>query len=140
MILLDTNVVSEAIRPKPEPAVEGWLAAQQEADVFICATTEADLRYGLALLPSGRRRTLLEAAVERMLSTVFAGRILPFDSPAAGAYAAIAADRRLSGRPISVHDAQIAAIARSRAAALATRNVADFTGCGVEIVNPWTMA
>jgi hypothetical protein len=139
VILLDTNVLSEAIRPKPDPGVEAWLAGRPEADVFICATTEAELRYGLALLPDGRRRSALEAAVERMLGAVFAGRILPFDSSAAVAFAAIAADRRLAGRPISVPDAQIAAIARSRGAVLATRNVADFDRCGVEIVNPWAI-
>ena len=137
MILLDTNVVSEAIRPSPELVVERWLGRQPEASVFVCATTEAELRYGLALLPEGRRRSVLAADVERMLSGVFSGRILPFDSAAAMALAEIAAGRRQSGRPISFADAQIAATARSRGAALATRNVADFAGCGIELVNPW---
>jgi hypothetical protein len=140
MILLDTNVVSEAIRPRPEPVVERWLANQAENSVFICTTTEAELRYGVALLPTGRRRAALEADVARMLTTVFRGRILSFDSPAAIEYATLAADRRLSGRPISIADAQIAAIARSRGATLATRNFADFDGCGIEVVNPWATA
>lgn len=137
MILLDTNVVSEAIRPAPAPVVERWLADQREVSVFICATTEAELRYGVALLPAGRRRSTLAADVERMLNRVFSGRILAFDSAAAIEYAELAADRRLSGRPISVADAQIAAVARSHGAALATRNVADFEGCGIDVVNPW---
>lgn len=111
MILLDTNVVSEMIRPTPEPAVEAWLATQPEASVFICATTEAELRYGVALLPAGRRRSVLADDIERMLSVVFSGRILAFDSPAA--------------------------VARSRGAALATRNVVDFQRCGIDIVDPW---
>ena len=99
MILLDTNVVSEATRPRPEPLVEAWLAGLSETDVFICATTEAELRYGVALMPPGRRRSVVEADVDRMLTVVFADRILPFDSHAAIEYAAIASDRRRSGRP-----------------------------------------
>ncbi|MBA3812285.1 MAG: type II toxin-antitoxin system VapC family toxin [Caulobacteraceae bacterium] len=137
MILLDTNVVSEIIRPAPAPSVEQWLAAQSPAEVFICATTEAELRYGVALMAEGRRRFVLAADIERMLASVFAGRILAFDSAAAVEFAVVASDRRRAGRPIGISDAQIAAIARSRGATLATRNLDDFAGCGVEIVNPW---
>lgn len=137
MIVLDTNVLSELMRAAPERAVELWLAAQPQASVFVSAITEAELRYGLALLPAGQRRSGLTLAVERMLTEDFNGRILPFDSPAAIGFAELAAARRLAGRPISQADAQIAAIARSRGAALATRNVADFEGCGLKIVNPW---
>jgi predicted nucleic acid-binding protein len=140
MILLDTNILSELMRPAPEPAVEQWLADQPAASVFISAITEAELRYGLALMPSGKRRSALAAEIEAMLGEDFSGRILPFDSPAAVAFAEIAAERRQAGRPISQADAQIAAIARSRGAALATRNVPDFEGCGVEIINPWSSA
>ena len=140
MILLDTNILSELMRPAPEPAVEQWLADQPVASVFISAITEAELRYGLALMPSGKRRSALAAEIEAMLGEDFSGRILPFDSPAAVAFAEIAAERRQAGRPISQADAQIAAIARSRGAALATRNVPDFEGCGVEIINPWSSA
>jgi predicted nucleic acid-binding protein len=140
MILLDTNILSELMRPAPEPAVEQWLADQPAASVFISAITEAELRYGLALMPSGKRRSALAAEIEAMLGEDFSGRILPFDSAAAVAFAEIAAERRQAGRPISQADAQIAAIARSRGAALATRNVPDFEGCGVEIINPWTRA
>ena len=137
MILLDTNILSELMRAAPEAAVEQWLADQPAASVFISAITEAELRYGLALMPSGKRRSALAVEIEDMLREDFSGRILPFDSPAAVAFAEIAAERRQAGRPISQADAQIAAIARSRGAALATRNVPDFEGCGIEIVNPW---
>lgn len=137
MIILDTNVLSELMRPTPEPSVEHWLADQPSASVFLSTITEAELRYGVMLLPAGKRQTALSGQVEAMLEEDFAGRILSFDSAAAVAYAEIAAARRQAGRPISQADAQIAAIAVSRGAALATRNVSDFEGCGVKIVNPW---
>ena len=140
MILLDTNILSELMRAAPEAAVEQWLADQPAASVFISAITEAELRYGLALMAPGKRRSALAVEIENMLGEDFSGRILPFDSPAAVAFAEIAAERRQVGRPISQADAQIAAIARSRGAALATRNVPDFEGCGVEIINPWSSA
>lgn len=138
MILLDTNILSELMRPAPEPAVEQWLAAQPDASVFISAITEAELRYGAALLPTGKRRTALVAEIEAMLEEIFGGRILPFDSSAAQAFAVLASERRQAGRPISQADAQVAAVARSRGASLATRNVEDFEGCGIEVINPWT--
>lgn len=137
MILLDTNVLSELMRPMPAPEVEAWLGAQPSAALFISAVTEAELRFGLALLPDGKRRDQLAEAMEGMLSEDFAGRILPFDSAAASAYARIAADRPKAGRPIAQFDAQIASIAHSRNATLATRNIGDFEGCGVQLINPW---
>jgi predicted nucleic acid-binding protein len=137
MILLDTNILSELMRPTPEHSVETWLADQPDASVFISAITEAELRYGVALLPAGKRRSALATVIEDMLGDDFAGRILPFDSAAAVAFANIAATRRQAGRPIAQADAQIAATARSRGAALATRNVSDFEECGIELVNPW---
>ena len=137
MILLDTNVLSELMRPAPASAVESWMGRQPAAAMFISAITEAELRYGLAVLPDSLRRRHLVAQVDAMLADNFAGRILPFDSPAATAYALIAAARRLSGRPISQADAQIAAIAASRGASLATRNLSDFADCGIDIVDPW---
>jgi hypothetical protein len=136
MILLDTNVLSELMRPTPSPAVESWMGSQPAASMFISEITEAELRYGLALLPESRRRRRLVAQAEAMLTEDFAGRILSFDSPAASTYARIAAARRLSGRPIPHPDAQIAAIAASRGASLATRNVADFIDCRIDIVDP----
>jgi predicted nucleic acid-binding protein len=120
--------------------VEQWFAAQASADVYMCATTEAELRFGVALLPDGRRRSLLAADIERMLTTVFSGKILAFDSAAAIEFARIASDRRRAGRPVTIPDAQIAAIARDYGAALATRNIRDFEGCGVDMINPWTEA
>lgn len=137
MILLDTNILSELMRPAPEKEVEQWLADQPDASVFISAITEAELRYGVALLPPGKRRSILAAVIEDMLGEDFTGRILPFDSAAAMAFAEIAATRRQAGRPIAQADAQIAAIAQSRGAALATRNVPDFQGCGIDVLNPW---
>ena len=113
MILLDTNVLSELTRPMPDPAVERWLAARLVADLFVSAITEAELRLGMAMLPPGKRRFLLAAATEDMLADDFTGRILPFDSPAAVAYADIVAHRRRAGRPISQSDAPIAATARA---------------------------
>ena len=101
MILLDTNVLSELMRPTPEAAVERWLAEQPAASVFISAITEAELRYGVALLPSGERRSALAATIEAMLAEDFGGRILPFDSPAAIAFAEIATARR-QGRPANI--------------------------------------
>jgi predicted nucleic acid-binding protein len=140
MIVLDTNVLSELMRTAPEPRVDRWLAAQPTASVFTSAVTEAELRYGIALLPAGKRRSSLSALLQEILAEDFDGRILPFDSPAAAAFAEIATDRRKAGKPISQADAQIAAIARSRGAALATRNVADFQGCGIEVINPWIVS
>jgi hypothetical protein len=108
--------------------------------MFVSAVTEAELLYGLALLPESRRRRQLVAQAEAMLAEDFAGRTLPFDSPAASAYARIAAARRLSGRPISQADAQIAAITASPGASHVTRNVADFADCGINIIDPWDNA
>ncbi|MCK1732407.1 type II toxin-antitoxin system VapC family toxin [Bradyrhizobium sp. 138] len=137
MIVLDTNVISEFMRPAPSAAVERWMSAVPAASIFISSITEAELRYGLALLPASRRQRQLIAQAEAMLAEDFAGRILPFDSSAAAAYARIAAARRLAGRPISQSDAQIAAIAVSRGASLATRNVGDFVDCGINVIDPW---
>jgi len=137
MIVLDTNVVSELLRPTPAPQVEAWLAAQDGARVYFTAVGEAELRHGVALLPAGRRRAALATAIEGMLDDDFRDRILPFDRAAARAYAAIAAERRAAGRPISQFDCQIASIARAHAAAVATRNTGDYEGCGIAVIDPW---
>lgn len=137
MIILDTNVLSELLRPTPAPQVEAWLAAQDGAGIYFTAVGEAELRHGVAILPAGRRRTALGAAIDGMLDEDFRDRILPFDRDAAGAYAVIAAARRAAGRPISQFDCQIAAIARAHAASVATRNTSDYEGCGVELIYPW---
>ena len=137
MIVLDTNVVSELLRPAPVVQVEAWLAAQEGAMVYFTAVGEAELRHGVALLPAGKRRTALFKAIEGILEEDFHDRILSFDRASARAYAAIAAERRAVGRPISQFDCQIAAIARANEAAVATRNTGDFEGCGVVLINPW---
>jgi predicted nucleic acid-binding protein len=137
MIVLDTNVVSELLRPRPAPQVEAWLAEQDGATVFFTAVGEAELRHGVAILPAGQRREALAEAIEDMLDEVFGDCILPFDRAAARAYAAIAAARRAVGRPISQFDCQIAAIARAHVAAVATRNTGDYDGCGITVIDPW---
>ncbi len=137
MIVLDTTVLSEPLRPTPSAKVLDWMRSQPKTALFTTTMTEAELLYGVALLPQGKRRDLLEAIVGRIFAVHLAGRILPFDSAAARDYADIAAARRHSGRPMSEPDARIAAIARSRGAELATRNVADFAGCELEVINPW---
>ena len=138
MIVLDTNILSELLLPAPEPAVVDWLTEQPSAAVFTTTITEAEILYGLRLLPDGRRRRDLEAAILPIFAQDLAGRVLPFDREAADVYGLIAIERRKAGRPISQFDAQIASIALSRGAALATRNVSDFEGVGLVIVNPWT--
>ncbi len=137
MIVLDTNVLSELLRPNPAPRVEAWLAAQDGASVYFTTVGEAELRYGVAILPAGRRRTTIGAAIEGILDEDFRDRVLPFDREASRAYAAIAAERRAAGRPISQFDCQIAAIARAHGASVATRNTGDYEGCGVEVIDPW---
>ena len=137
MWILDTNVVSELMRPEPEPRVIEWVGARPGGSLFLTAVTEAELRYGLALLPAGHRRDDLTAALEDMLEEDFAERILPFDRSAARLYAQIVSSRRTRGRPMTQFDGQIAAIARSRDAGVATRNETDFADCDIEIINPW---
>ncbi len=137
MIVLDTNIISELLLPVPQPAVVDWLADQSPAAIFTTTVTEAEILYGLRLLPDGPRRRELEAAILPIFTQDLAGRVLPFDREAADVYGSIATERRKAGRPISQFDAQIASITVSRGAALATRNVADFEGVGLVIINPW---
>ncbi|MDE0136266.1 MAG: type II toxin-antitoxin system VapC family toxin [Acidimicrobiaceae bacterium] len=137
MIVLDTNVISEVMRERPDTGVLAWIDDQPAGELCVTAITEAEIRTGIAILPDGSRKLGLVDAVERAFGTLFAGRVLPFDSNAAQAYAQIAADRRARGRPISQADCQIAATARSIRASLATRNVSDFDGCGIDVINPW---
>ena len=137
MFVIDTNVVSEAMRPTPSPLVRGWFGAFDVTDFCFTAVGEAELRTGAAFMPNGRRREHLTLRIEVALERLFAGRILPFDTEAAKAFAEIAARRRGAGRPVSEPDCQIAAIARVREMPIVTRNVRDFEECGLEIVNPW---
>ena len=137
MFVLDTNVLSEMMRSEPDSKVAAWVSARPASSLFTTTVTQAEILYGLGLLPSGKRRADLEAAVSEVFATDFVGRVLPFDQAAAHAYAEIAVARRRGGRPITQLDAQIAAIARSRDADLATRNIADFEDCGIDVIDPW---
>ncbi len=137
MFLLDTNVVSELMRRVPEPAVAAWAARHALETLFFSAVSEAELRYGAAIMPEGRRRDTLAADIETMLRAAFDNRVLPFDSDAARAYASIAAGRRLAGRPVASADCQIAAIAHSQGMTVATRNVRDFSDMGIDVIDPW---
>jgi predicted nucleic acid-binding protein len=137
MIVLDTNVLSEALRPSPEPSVLVWLAKQPRASLFTTTVTQGEILYGIRLLADGKRRRGLWDAAKKIFSEDFAGQVLSFDSDAADMYAEIAATRRLAGKPISQIDAIIVGITRSRGASLATRNLSDFEDCGIDIINPW---
>lgn len=137
MIVLDTNILSELMRPAPAEIIVRWVTAQPLTSLYTTSITQAEILHGIRLLPAGRRRNALESAAEAMFGEDFRGRVLAFGSKEAQSYARIAAERRRAGRPISHFDAQIAAIARSAGAAIATRNVADYAACGVEVINPW---
>lgn len=137
MIVLDTNVLSELMRPKPSPQVVAWVAQQAAADLFTTTITEAEIFYGIELLAKGKRHDALLAAAEGMFTEDFAGRVLAFESDAARHFARIVAHRRALGSPISHADAQIAAIARAHGANLATGNAPDFADCGIAVINPW---
>ena len=137
-IIVDTNVASEIGEPHAHPAVLDWWDRQPIGEMFTTSITEAEMRYGLAIMPLGRRRDEVAIQTYYLLDGYFEDRILPFDSVAAKVYAEIYATRRRRGRPISLQDCQIAAIARSQSMAVATRNVNDFTDCGVELINPWS--
>jgi predicted nucleic acid-binding protein len=140
MIVLDTNVLSEALKPLPEEAVLKWLAKQDRDLIFTTAITQAEILYGLEVLPPGKRRSRLQAAVERLFADEFYGRVLPFDVESALIYPKIVGLREQIGRPISQFDAIIASVCRSRRAALATRNTGDFEHCGLKMINPWHVA
>jgi len=140
VIVVDTNVLSELMKPRPARRVVLWLNSQPTASLFTTSVTQAEILHGVMLLPEGRRRAAIEAAIQVMFEEDFAGRVLAFDSEAALPYARIASERRHAGRPISQFDAQIAGIAQSRGATVATRNVADFDGCGVTVIDPWGKA
>jgi len=138
VIVLDTNVLSEALRPVPQPSVLDWLANQPRASLFITTVTRGEILYGIQLLADGKRRQGLWDAARKIFDADFADQVLSFDSDAADMYAEIAASRRAAGKPISQFDAMIVAMARSRGASVATRNVQDFEDCGVDVINPWT--
>lgn len=136
MIVLDTNVVSELMRATPSPEVVAWLRDQPTGSLLTTAVTVAEIRYGLERLPDGRHEAELRRIADELLGA-FAGQVLPFDLDAANRYGVLVAERERAGRPMSALDAQIAAICLSRGASLATRNVKDFAGTGVEVQDPW---
>ena len=138
MIILDTNVVSELMKPQPNAAVLGWLAGQPRASLRTTSITKAEILYGVVRLPDGRRKADLAAEAQRMFREDFPGPALAFDDAATPHYAEILGARRRAGRPITTLDAEIAAIAAANVAAVATRNVSDFEGCGLTLVDPWT--
>ena len=137
MIVLDTNVISELSRRVPDPGVLSWLDSLAVSDVATTAITAAELRYGVARLPDGRRKRELTGMIEGILTEDFHGRVLPFDERSSAQYADVVAGRERIGRPIGVADAQIAAVCRDLNAILATRNTADFEETGIELINPW---
>jgi predicted nucleic acid-binding protein len=140
MILLDTNVLSELMRREPDPIALAWIDSRPEHQLYVCAITRAEIELGIALLPEGRRKDGLRAAAERMFAE-FSGRCLAFDEAAAAHYGRLAAARSRAGRPITVEDAQIAAIALAGGMVLATRNNADFAGIdGLALVDPFAGA
>lgn len=136
MILLDTNVVSEAMRPRPNPNVMQWLNDQVADSVFLSSVTLAELRFGIGVLPGGRRKNQLKTVLSGLLD-LFDERILAFDVQAADRYAAIAVKAREAGRGLSTPDGYIAAIADSRGMSVATRDISPFEAAGVPVINPW---
>lgn len=139
--LLDTNVLSELMRPRPDSNVLAWFDRQPDAVFAVSVITRAEILLGIALLPAGRRRDDLANEAERMFQEDFGGRCLPFDERAADEYAALVAVRTRSGQPISAEDAQIAAIALTHDMLLVTRNIKDFTCiAGLNLINPWDMS
>ena len=137
-VLLDTNVLSELMRPQPSPVVLGWFAQQEGSDFYTSAITQAEMLLGVALLPGGKRRDAIADAVEQMFEQDFVGRCLPFDELAAHEYAALVATRNRIGMPISTEDAQIAAIALHHGLSLATHNTKDFRKISeLVLLDPW---
>lgn len=139
MIVLDTNVVSELMRQEPAPQVATWVRARDRRELCTTTVTLAEIRYGIARLPDGRRKQVLLDAADDVFRA-FADQVLPVDEAAAENYAIIASARERAGKPIPGFDALIAAVCRSRSAALATRNGSEFDGTGIDVVDPWAAA
>ena len=137
MIVLDTNVSSELMRSQPHPDVLAWVAAQPRALLYTTSVNRAEILFGIAALPEGRRRSILAESATAMFDEDLAGRVLPFDAAAASRYAQIATSRRLAGTPIEAFDALIAATAFVAGAAVATRDISGFENCGLTLINPW---
>jgi predicted nucleic acid-binding protein len=138
VIILDTNVISEFMRERPAPAVMRWAEPRPPSSLYATSISEAEILRGIEQLPKGKRRDALLAAARQAFTTKLSGRVLPFGSDAAKWYAVISAERRRLGRPISIFDAQIAAIARTYGAPIATRDAAGFADCGIDLIDPFS--
>jgi toxin FitB len=138
MILIDTNVVSETMRANPQPSVVEWLNAQAANTLYFAAVSLAELLYGIALLPEGRRKVELGSVLSKQVEIVFGERVLFFDVVAAKAYADVMSLARRTGRPIGIVDGQIAAIAAAHEFTVATRDTAPFEAAGLRVLDPWT--
>ena len=136
MIIVDTNVISELMRPAPEPHVLSWIGAQDIAELHVTAIALAEIAYGVERLPGGRREALIRSTAQEAIAA-FRGRVMPFDEVAAPHYARIVSERERAGRPMEAFDGQVAAICAAREAPLATRNAKDFEGTGLTVINPW---
>jgi toxin FitB len=139
-MILDTNAISELMRPEQHPAVLSWVGRQRPSVLHTTGVTQAEIFYGIAVLPTGKRRGALAMAADAVFAEDFAGLALPFDGAAAERCAEIRAARRMAGTPTEAFDAQIAAIALTAGATLATRDTAGFAGCGLAAVDPWRTA
>jgi len=137
MILLDTNVLSELMKPRPDPAVLGWIDSQNPDDLWTSTIVVAEILSGLELMPSGKRQVELRAKAELMFSEALGGRILTLDLAAAQAYGSVQKIRKAARKPVDEMDALIAAIAFANGASLATRNITHFEDCGIRLLNPW---
>lgn len=140
MILLDTNVISEALRPNADQKVLGWIDAQALETLFVSTITLAELRFGIAALPDDKRRTALSDNLEQRILPLFSGRILSFDDAASKSYAQLRAQARASGKTIANADGYIAAIAASHDLAIATRDTVPFEAAGLTVINPWMVS
>jgi len=137
VIVLDTNVLSETMKPSPESSVIDWLDRRESSTLYLTTVTVAEIGFGLRVLPAGRRRRALEDRFERFLTAGFAHRVLGFDFSAARLYPEVMGRRRKIGRAMGIADGQIASIARAHGFAVATRNVRDFADCGLDVLNPF---
>lgn len=137
MYVLDTNVLSAMMGPRPVPEIAAWIDSQDEDLLFTTAISQAEILSGIAIMADGRRRLDLATAAQAIFAEDFTGRVLPFDGEAALAYAELFAVRRRSGRPAATLDLMIAAVARSHGAGVVTRDASGFEGCGLTLINPW---
>ncbi|WP_175733426.1 type II toxin-antitoxin system VapC family toxin [Burkholderia ambifaria] len=137
MILVDTNVISEPLRREPSAAVIEWLDAQNVETLFLAAISLAEMRFGVAALPEGKRRDWLHHSIEQRVVPLFRGRILPFDDAASNAYASLRAKARATGNAMASADGFIAATAAANGLIVATRDVAPFEAAGLRVIDPW---